>query len=338
MYDIIVVGSGPAGAAAALKCLSFGLKTLVICKSKREANKDDIHATQTIHPGTVSLLADLKIQNIIDYSSVSSYTGIWVNDVYQPLSNEQDIWEGFHLNKIKFDAYLYYTLKKAKISVIDDEVTEINETESNNFVSVKTSKGKVLKAYYVIDGTGPKRKLGRLLKLRELLLSPPITVFAGVSYNKISSSNYSRTEFKFQPHGWMWVAPESSNRFTWTKSIVDKQETFNIPFKESILLSNVEYHNMRWRVFRPVCKNRILLCGDAAGSLDPSSGQGIFNALLTGITVGTCVAYCMRNPVLKDYFFAHYDNWFINQFEQNALKLNNYYKEYLNKDILINRP
>jgi flavin-dependent dehydrogenase len=88
------------------------------------------------------------------------------------------------------------------------------------------------------------------------------------------------------------------------------------------------FANMRWRLFRPVCSEGIVLCGDAAGILDPAAGQGIFNALMSGIQAAGTVVKCIADENLAAFHLAQYDDWFVNQFEMKAEQLRKYYLEH----------
>jgi flavin-dependent dehydrogenase len=50
--------------------------------------------------------------------------------------------------------------------------------------------------------------------------------------------------------------------------------------------------DVQWRIFRPVCKEGLLLAGDAAAIIDPAAGQGIFNAMTSGIMAAHTVRKC----------------------------------------------
>jgi len=85
---------------------------------------------------------------------------------------------------------------------------------------------------------------------------------------------------------------------------------------------------MRWRLYRPVCKEGVVLCGDAAGILDPAAGQGIFNALWSGMVAAQAVVSCLQQPEMEGFHLARYDNWFIEQYTEKAEKLRLYYEEH----------
>jgi flavin-dependent dehydrogenase len=72
----------------------------------------------------------------------------------------------------------------------------------------------------------------------------------------------------------------------------------------------------------------LILSGDAAGILDPAAGQGIFNALLSGIKAGQTAIACLLDPALEAVHLALYDDWFVRQFEAKSHQLHQYYLDH----------
>ena len=326
-YDVIIVGTGPGGVAAALSCYNAGLKVLVITKTGKK-EEDKTFPTQSIHPGIISLLEKINLEQVVEHASIANYDGTIVNGTFNPLSPEQEHWEGWHINRIKFDNCLLDGLYDKNIRVVTDEIKKIEFVESDQSLNITTKIRKKIETKLLIDASGHKRKMGRMLSLKEVFLSPPLTAWTGVSeFNGKTNHQNCNPSFVSEEWGWLWVAPESNTLFTWTKLIVNKKKPFNNPFPNSKLVSEIYPNNVRWRVFRPVCHKNVLLCGDAAGILDPAAGQGILMALWAGMMAGSTVIAAIQKPTLVNYFFTQYDQWFINQYEDKISKLRKYYSE-----------
>ena len=335
-FDILIIGAGPAGTAAALTCLHAGLSVCVISKPMKES-VNPIRPLQSIHPGVLSLLNQLGLEGIINHSSKATFNGIAVNGEFNRLSTNNEEWYGHHIDRYLFDEYLLKALKGNRIKVIEEENFKLDLEESSNLVCINWGEGNQFRANYLIDASGYQRKTKRFLDLKEYVLTAPLHCWTGVSETTPETGNeVMQTSFIPQQNGWVWVAPESKNRFTWTKLVVNKKEAFSSPFPNTKTISKIATHNVRWRVFRPVCKQKILLCGDAAGILDPAAGQGILNAFMSGIMVANCVKACVVQPHLEAYHFMQYDQWFIGQFEEKVIALKKYYKE-LNIEINIEK-
>jgi flavin-dependent dehydrogenase len=102
--------------------------------------------------------------------------------------------------------------------------------------------------------------------------------------------------------------------------------------KDCTTVGKIHAFNRRWRLYRPVCKEGVVLCGDAAGVLDPAAGQGIFNALMSGMMAGETVLSCLKQPEMEAFHLARYDSWFVQHYEEKAEKLHSYYMEQVYLD------
>ena len=81
-------------------------------------------------------------------------------------------------------------------------------------------------------------------------------------------------------------------------------------------------------MFRPVCKEGILLCGDAAGIIDPAAGQGILNALVSATMVAKTIHECLTRPEFEALYLAKYDDWYISDYEAKVELLKHFYAEH----------
>jgi flavin-dependent dehydrogenase len=95
--------------------------------------------------------------------------------------------------------------------------------------------------------------------------------------------------------------------------------------RDLALSTKIKSSNRRWRVFRPVCSEGILLCGDAAGIIDPAAGQGILNAMLSAIRAVRTINSCLHEPHLEAMHLAAYDDWFISDYMDKVGKLKYFY-------------
>ena len=322
IYDIAIIGSGPAGTSAAITCKKNGLKVIVISPYK-QYNKNELHPVQSVHPGLLTLMKGLGIENTLLNSVKSKFNGIYVNDQFTALGNSNEEWLGYHLDKPKFDVLLQDQLTTLKIPVIDSKLDSILCFNDGKEIELTTKDGAVYSSKFVIDASGSARKLGRLLNIKELFFSPPLICRTGVS--ELIDEQTLKTEFASKKNGWVWIAPEDNKQFTWNKLSLNKLDVDDAMVDSSKLLNEIRVYNVRWRAFRPVFRNNILLCGDAAGILDPSAGQGIFNAFLSGIKAGNTVIESVHNPRMTDLFLVQYDQWFILNFEQKIEQLKEHY-------------
>ncbi len=331
-FDVIIIGSGPAGCAAAICCKQHGLNTLIITGREKSiaAENDDDEPSESIHPGVLSILAQLNAARCIDKASRGLYEGIEVNDQFNALGeDEHGAWQGHHINRKIFDAVFLQTAIEQNVTVLDETVSDIISS-GDHVTGVTTTAGEQFTSQYIIDAIGHKHIAGKKLKFKETFYSPPLAVWTGVCKNiPPSSFLFKKKSTRFIPHsnGWTWLAPEPPDRCTWTRLEIKGKQQF-LPPAELLAYpaaAEIKTSNRRWRVFRPVCKEGVLLCGDAAGIIDPAAGQGILNAIFSATMAAKTVKACMTNPDLEAIQLAGYDDWFINNYHDKVNRLQHFY-------------
>ncbi|MEO7308280.1 MAG: NAD(P)/FAD-dependent oxidoreductase [Ferruginibacter sp.] len=327
-FDVIIIGSGPAGCAAAISCRQYGLRTLMI--TGRNKNADEDGPSESIHPGVLSILTQLNAANCVAAASQGLYEGVCIHDQFNPLGeDEHGAWKGHHINRKIFDAAFLQVAVEQEVTVLEDEAVADIITTGDRISGIKTNSGSVFSCSYLIDASGHKRIAGKKLKFKESFYSPPLAVWTGVSKNiPASSFLFEKSCTRFIPHskGWTWLAPESAGRCTWTRlELKGKQEFLPPQELNEYPATKIKTTNRRWRLFRPVCKEAVLLCGDAAGIIDPASGQGILNAIVSAGMAAKTVKACMDNPGFEAIYLAGYDEWFINDYEDKVNRLKHFY-------------
>ncbi len=334
-FDVIIIGSGPAGCAAAISCNMQGLQAVLITGKAKKDNSinDEDQPSESIHPGVSAILNQLKAGHCIETASKGVYEGIAVNDVYNAFGkDEQGDWLGHHINRNIFDAALLQALIDQGIPVHDNDTVSYLISSEERVTGLITKAGVKFTCQYMIDASGHKHIAGKKLKFKEKFYSPPLITWTGLSKN-IPADHFlfekKITRFIPNKKGWTWLAPELNNCCTWTRLELKGQQQFLPPvLLQDYTVAEIKRSNRRWRAFRPVCKEGILLCGDAAGIIDPAAGQGILNALLSaGMAVKTIKA-CNDNPALEAVYLARYDDWFISQYEDKVKMLKGFYDQH----------
>ncbi|MEO6542010.1 MAG: NAD(P)/FAD-dependent oxidoreductase [Ferruginibacter sp.] len=328
-FNVIIIGSGPAGCAAAISCRQYGLHTLLI--TGRNKNADEDQPAESIHPGVLSVLAQLKAAHCVSHASQGLYEGVCINDEFNPLGeDEHGIWKGHHINRKIFDAAFLQTAIEQGITVLENETVVDIITTGDRISAVKINTGSEIRCSYLIDASGHKRIAGKKLKFKESFYSPPLAVWTGVCKNIPASSfifEKNCTRFIPRQNGWTWLAPQLPGSCTWTRLELKGKHEFLPPkeLKEYEIAAKIKISNRRWRLFRPVCKEGVLLCGDAAGIIDPAAGQGILNAIVSAGMAAKTVKACINNPGLEAMYLASYDDWFSSDYEDKVNRLKYFY-------------
>lgn len=335
-FDVIIIGSGPAGCAAAICCKQQGLDVLLVTGKEEQRHFDPtiIEPSETIHPGVRSVLAQLNAAHCIDIAMRGVYEGIQVKEQINLLGeDEQGAWQGWHINRNLFDEALLHTVAAQGIEILYNNLVTALILNEERITGIKTNTGAELHATYCIDASGYKRFAGKRLGFNEVHCSPPLVAWTGIAEN-LPPDHYlfERKYTRFQPgdNGWTWLAPEYDGRCTWTRLSLKGEHDLSPPgeLKEYTDPSKTKTWNRRWRVFRPVCAEGLLLCGDAAGIIDPAAGQGILNAIISAGMAVKAIKACLEKPGYESIFLAQYDDWFISDYQDKMNRLKEFYLQH----------
>ncbi len=334
--DIVIIGAGPAGCAAAIVAVQSGLSALIIAgkNTRHDSANLTIQPSESIHPGVLSLLELLQAGPAIAAASVGVYEGVQTGETLAPLgsSADGDPWLGNHIHRHRFDKALLDAALLQGAGILQPEMVSDLLLQDDCVVGIKTMSGNQITCKYVIDASGYMRFGGKKLQFEEAFDSLPLTAWTGVTENIppdhfLYSNRFTR--FIPNPGGWTWLAPESGGRCTWTMLSAKGKQSVEPPGELTAFTNQgkIKAANCRWRIFRPVCKEGIILCGDAAAIVDPAAGQGILNALLSGMTASKTVVSCISDPDQEPIYLAEYDNWFFQYYQDRVQKLKTHYAD-----------
>lgn len=330
LFDVAVIGSGPAGCAAAITCVQHGLTTVLISDLSTVRKKGA--PSESIHPGVITLLTTLKADASLNLSSRGTYEGIEIENSVSLFPMENDsLLLGHHLDRETFDSSLLDASKSQGVIHISGKVSKLL-LQDNAIIGFVLEEGQSFITKYVIDGTGRKRFSGKKLGFLEKFYSPPLFSWTGTSTN-IETNHYlfksKNTKFIPEVNGWTWIAPEQLGNCSWTRLSIKGQKNYMPPkcLHAYPISGSIKTNNVRWRLFRPLYKEGIILCGDAAGVLDPAAGQGILNALYSGLIAGQTAHKCISNPDMENKYLSEYDFWYSELYEEKVVMLKKHYEQ-----------
>jgi flavin-dependent dehydrogenase len=336
-FDVIIIGSGPAGCAAAITCKKAGLETLIVTNKNLTANidtlNDELQPSESIHPGIEILLSCLSAVYCVKRASRGVYEGIQTGDTIMPLGgDDKGAWKGNHIDRNIFDTELIHCAINQKVAILDNDSVRDLISKDEWVKGIVTDSNKIITCKYVIDASGYKRFAGRKLRFDEEFFSPQLICWSGVSESCTQLNSFIKNKYpKFipNPFGWTWIASEMNNKCTWTcLAKKGKQRLYQpIELPEFLLKSKIKAKNRQWKIFRPLCKEGVILCGDAGGTIDPAAGQGILNAILSGIEAAKTIISILNTPEHESFLLTKYDNWFYRNYLDKVKALSKYYDQ-----------
>ena len=279
VYDAIVVGAGPAGSTAAFYLGEAGKKVLVLEKERMPRYK-------TCGGGLAASLLEqfpFSFEPVIqsDVHAISFAMG--GRRVTIPLSDRP-------LRMVMREDFDAHILAHARAEV-HQEIQVLKAREHEEHVRVETNRG-AYSGRYLIGGDGANSTVARALGLRpRRMLAAAIEVEAPVPAEVLH--RFAGTPlfiFGEIDMGYLWVFPKAEHLSVGIGAVhpgpgVLQTTLDRVMTRYGISLVGVPRHGhpIPLHVRRePIATRRVLLTGDAAGLVDPFSGEGIRFAVKSG--------------------------------------------------------
>jgi geranylgeranyl reductase family protein len=285
VYDVAVVGSGPAGSSAALPLAKHGVKVAVLEKSSLPRYKTCGGAIV----GRVTRLLPIDVQEVIECQCYSMNVNHLDAHLHFTVKRQQPIIS--MTMREKFDFFLVSAAKDAGAD-IKSKCQVLNLEMRDDKVQLTTAQGPV-QARFVIAADGAAgvvaqkagwqkhRHIRPALEYEVAVSSDELTKFRGVA----------RFDLGLVPHGYAWVFPKKDHLSvgigTGQRDPINLRKRLEQYFTILGLrgIKKIDPHGF-FLPLRPrqsgFMRDRVLVVGDAAGFVDPFSGEGITFAIKSG--------------------------------------------------------
>lgn len=292
MYDLIVVGAGPAGSSAARTAAKLGLKTLLLEKEKVPRNK---LCGGGVTPKVLTRL-DFKLpKDLIECETRAAR--IHVKNRSYPFETDRPL--VFMTARSKFDTFLTTKAEEAGAEVKDSSpVLTVAATASH--VEVKTSRGSYRSRILIgADGiNGPTAKAAGFYeywKPQEVSYAIESEVFVGEKSVEdfVGSPAYFDLYFGVSAAGYGWIFPKDDHLTVGVGCRLSRlrngPELFNAFVRRIPEIKGVEIPKPQAHLIPlggttkiPLAEDRMLIAGDSAGFAEPLLGEGIYFAVVGG--------------------------------------------------------
>lgn len=318
--DVVVAGAGPSGAAAAIICARHGLDTVLI---GAPARPDPCRPLESLNFLVRTRLETLGASHALDAASVARFTCVWVDGIRQPAGPCADD-AGHHVDRALFDLALDEAAQGAGVRRLTVPVRGLTSGREPHLLCAD---GREVWARWMIDATGRARKLARLFGIRTERWSPPLIGWTGILPCGPGAHRAGRTSFDDHGGLWLWRTSRVGAGRTWTTVCpVGAPEIEIARLRARSLPGSARGRRVDWELARTVVHRRTILVGDAAGTLDPATGQGVLNALSSGIAAAETVSACLAPGGDAAGHAALYNDWFAGGLRDGAAQLDRLYR------------
>ena len=286
MYDVAIVGGGPAGSSCAAFCAQAGLRTLLLEREKFPREKV---CGDCLNPSCWPVLRRLELERRVrelphGNLRVVEFIGTNRQSISIHLPEDAEI----AVKRSLFDQLLLSRARALGAEV--HEETILSSLERNNDWKIDTDKG-LFQAQILVAADGRNSTVARLCNLLSRTSKERVALQAHIA---LPNDFGDRVVLQFLPEGYSGQAPTGNGELN--LCLVGKPHSISKlkawAEKEFRLNSG-----QAWRTITPLTRKplkpaheRLFLIGDAARVVEPFTGEGIFYALRSGELAAEAVA------------------------------------------------
>ncbi|MFL1493454.1 NAD(P)/FAD-dependent oxidoreductase [Pseudomonas antarctica] len=326
-YDVIILGAGPAGCAAAIACTQQGLKVALVERLLFPRQRPG----ETLHPGIEPLLQQLGVAEKVRGDAFIRPTGTWVkwdkDRHFVPFGKDTNgPWRGFQIPRATLDGFLLDRAIALGVHALQPCQAKEVLVEKDRVVGIRTQTGSLF-CHHLVDASGAHAWLARQLGLMTHRYSPPLTAAYGYKRGTVDESALGI--FAEEP-GWYWTAHIGQGLYHWTRLRFDQEKGAKasaIPacFEHLTCEGAIQGADVTWRICAHAAGNGYFIIGDAAAVLDPGASHGVLKALMSGMMAARCIVDEHATPAHRQAISLQYCQWLRDWFERDVQKMRAFY-------------
>ena len=329
LYDVIIVGAGPAGCSCALTLKDSNLKVGLFDKSKFPRDKV---CGDAIPSRAINTLKNISPEFINEFRAFEKVNLFKKTRIFYEKKFFDFNWvgESYTCARLDFDNFLFNLVKKYSSTEI---IENCNLSEIISFpdhiILKDPSKGLTYQTKILIGADGANSIVMKKLANRMIDRKHHVGSVRAY-YSNISNTNPETTEVFIDKRifpGYLWIFPLPDNKanvgygmlsneiskrkINLRKALPDLISSTPLlaeRFKNAILLGDIEGFGLPLGSRKvQLYGDRFMLTGDAASLIDPISGEGIGNAMLSGKLAGEQILECFEQKDFSSKFISSYE-------------------------------
>lgn len=322
VFDVIVIGAGPAGASAAF-CLARGGKKVALLDRliKQEQSPAYIKVGESVPAAINHLLQTMHLQPVdaIQHRPIPGSDSFWGGEHLQLDFIQHAQGMSWRLDRIAFEQAL---LQQAIGQGVQFFLALLDNLHHDGATwQIKTTGAECLQSEFIIDASGRAALVARKLGVQRIKGPPLVALWAvGEASDTAAENLTAQTLTESQPEGWWYAAHLPSGcplaifhtSAKYAAEIRRQPQKWWQQFDRTHLLKNklnahglqraeLKAHEARTIILQQTHGDYWAACGDAALGFDPISSQGIFNALASSHMVSQALLSTDRQRGLQEY-------------------------------------
>lgn len=327
IYDVAIIGAGPAGCACALTLSKSGLKVLLVDKETFPRDKicgdavpgASFKAMEQISPAWAKAMYDFSKKEDIRKDRIFAPNGksfelTWVNYAYNS-------------KRFEFDNFLMNLVKSDTQTIVIENKRIVNVNVTKNEVQCIFDDGTAFQAKLMIGCDGANSLVNRQLLFEHTNETDHATAVRSY-YTGVTGISPNTNEFHFFGDllpGYFWIFPLDNgvtnvgfgilsgkgrkfNLRNTLQEIIRSRKGLSERFQHALSLDGVKGFALPLGTKkRPVSGERFMLCGDAAALIDPFGAHGIDHALWSGLFAAEQAVLCFQANDFTAETMKNYD-------------------------------